>query len=128
MSRTTIKELQTRLDEMREQRDDARRQLQSLKEDPANSQLYRMKADEALRDVQSSHDILNAYITRDITSDPLRAGAIHCAGSFDFSPSPRPLPQRLAGLIASVCVQEGRLLQADLIRQEALNTKPSEAL
>ena len=128
MSRTTLKDLQTRLDEMREQRDDARRQLQSLKEDAANSKLYRTKADRAILENGICHDLLNAYITRDITSYPLRAGAIHCAGSFDFSPSPRPLPQRLAGLIASVCVQEGRLLQADLIRQEALNTKPSEAL
>jgi len=127
MSRATIKELYARLDEMKAQRDDARKQLQELMDDASNNKAYRIQSDRAPRDNATCHDLLDAYQNRYMGPNEFNIGSMRMNDPIGAAHL-RPLSHRLAALIATVCVQEGRLLQADLIRQEALNTKPSEAL
>lgn len=117
--RVTIKELQARLDEMREQRDEARKQLTRLN----GAELQAASLQQTARDMDQCHELLDAYMNRDLGPSMFQGGRVWSVNNSQSMLDQRSrvrLSYRLGALLASAATQEGRLLQADVVRREAL--------
>ena len=106
MTRVTIKELQSRLDEMRAQRDEARASANRLKG-------LEVEAERAYQ-LKSEMDACNAL---------LDAACVHCPKDLAMSRSiaiSTSLHARLASFLVAASATAGKLEQADLMRRETL--------